>query len=66
VTKILLKIIRFYQRYFSSGRACRFLPSCSEYTYQAIRRYGIIRGAWMGAKRISRCHAWHEGGWDPL
>lgn len=75
--RVALAAIRFYQRYLSfdtgilkalflTDRACRFTPRCSEYTYQAIARYGIISGSWMGLKRIVRCHPWNPGGWDPV
>jgi len=74
---IVLSLIRFYQKYlsfdngffkflFMTDKACRFRPTCSEYTYQAINRYGIIRGSLLGLKRITRCHPWNQGGFDPL
>ena len=47
-------------------RVCRFYPSCSEYTKQAIEKYGSIQGIWMGMKRLSRCHPFCEGGYDPI
>lgn len=73
----LLHLIRFYQRYLSfdtgilkylflTDKACRFVPTCSEYMYQAIKRYGIIYGLWLGFKRIIRCHPWSKGGTDPI
>lgn len=74
---ILLHAIRFYQQVLSFdtgylgkiipiGKTCRFTPTCSEYTYQAIDRYGILYGSWLGAKRILKCHPWHDGGFDPI
>ncbi|HFC92933.1 MAG TPA: membrane protein insertion efficiency factor YidD [Leucothrix mucor] len=66
--KILMMIIRGYQLFLSPmlGSHCRYAPSCSHYTHQAIAQYGAIKGAWMGLKRILRCHPWAEGGYDPV
>ena len=65
--KLCLLLIKIYQ-YFSkfTPASCRFTPTCSEYTKQAIEKYGVLKGIWLGIKRISKCHPWHEGGYDPL
>jgi len=75
--KIFLWLIKIYQKLrfcrsvilkflFLSDSVCRFTPSCSQYTYQAISKYGIIRGGVLGFKRIFRCHPWNKGGYDPV
>jgi putative membrane protein insertion efficiency factor len=66
--KLALLLIRFYQKFISPLKppTCRFYPSCSEYTYQAIARYGLLKGGWLGLKRLSRCHPWNSGGYDPV
>jgi len=75
--KILLKIIRIYQGYLSfdtgiakvialTDKTCRFSPSCSEYCYQAIKKYGILKGVFVGGKRFLRCHPFSRGGYDPV
>lgn len=59
--------IRLYQLTFSSllGRRCRYLPTCSAYTDEAIARHGVWAGSWMGAARVCRCHPWGGSGYDP-
>ena len=65
---IAMALIRLYQNTLSRvlPSTCRFYPSCSQYTYQAIARYGFLRGGWMGVKRITRCHPFNPGGYDPV
>lgn len=65
--KILLFFITIYQKISSlTPPRCRFYPTCSEYTKQAIQKYGIIKGGWLGIKRICRCHPFNDGGYDPV
>ncbi|WP_374325523.1 membrane protein insertion efficiency factor YidD [Azonexus sp.] len=65
---VLIALVRFYQYAISPlfGRRCRYFPTCSEYTVDAIRKYGAVKGGWLGIKRIFRCHPWHPGGYDPV
>lgn len=67
IKKILLKLINIYQKVSNfTPSTCRFVPSCSEYTKQAIEKYGALKGGWLGIKRICKCHPFHPGGHDPL
>ena len=66
---LALLLIRGYRFFLSPflGNACRFTPTCSAYTEEAIKRYGVWRGSWMGLKRIGRCHPYYKGAWvDPV
>ncbi len=75
--KGVLTLIRIYQKtsffqallakaLFLSDAVCRFSPTCSEYTYQAIEKYGVVKGSWLGFRRIIRCHPWSKGGIDSV
>ena len=76
VKLMVLLIIRIYQKTLSFDHGplarvfpfwgCRYHPSCSDYTYQAINKYGVINGSWLGLKRIIRCNPWNQGGHDPV
>lgn len=62
---LLLKLIHLYQYTNLSYGVCRFSPTCSNYTLEAIEKYGSAKGLWMGLTRIIRCHPWSRGGYDP-
>jgi uncharacterized protein len=68
MTKVLLFLIRCYQKGISPflGSHCRFYPTCSAYTYEAIARHGPCKGIFLGVKRLLKCHPFHPGGFDPV
>lgn len=68
MTSAAVGMVRLYQLTVSRllPSSCRFHPSCSEYTRQAIERFGLARGAWLGVKRLARCHPFNPGGYDPI
>jgi putative membrane protein insertion efficiency factor len=65
---VLLFLIRLYQATLSKmlPPSCRFIPSCSHYGYEAIAKYGAIKGGWLAVKRVARCNPFHPGGYDPV
>ncbi|MFW5995749.1 MAG: membrane protein insertion efficiency factor YidD [Halanaerobiaceae bacterium] len=66
--KLIIGLIKIYQKIISPWfpKSCRFHPTCSSYARQAIKKYGVICGSWMGIRRILRCHPFNPGGYDPL
>ena len=65
---IVIGLVRFYQIFISPlfPPKCRFYPTCSTYFIQAVEKYGMIKGSFLGIKRILKCHPFHPGGYDPL
>ena len=66
--RVFLKLIRFYQRHISAHTppACRFQPTCSQYAYTAIERFGVLKGGWLALWRLLRCNPFCKGGYDPV
>ncbi|AFH50481.1 Hypothetical protein IALB_2778 [Ignavibacterium album JCM 16511] len=61
-------LIKIYQIFISPlfPSSCRYTPTCSQYTLEALKKYGLLKGLWLGIKRISRCHPWGGSGYDPV
>ncbi|MBL8230624.1 MAG: membrane protein insertion efficiency factor YidD [Bryobacterales bacterium] len=66
--ELLIALLRCYKRWLSPmlPQACRFHPTCSEYTMQAVEKHGALKGLMLGARRVARCHPFQEGGYDPV
>ena len=68
IKRLAIAGIRFYRVFISplTPPSCRFHPTCSCYTLEAVNKYGTLGGLWLGLKRLVRCHPWHPGGYDPV
>lgn len=68
LTRPLVALVRFYQRYISplTPPSCRYTPTCSQYTVEALQKHGLLKGGWMALKRIASCNPWGGSGYDPV
>ena len=68
IKRFFIGVVKGYQYLISPllGQNCRYTPTCSQYSIQAIEKYGIFKGIWLSTKRISKCHPWGGSGHDPL
>lgn len=68
ITFPFILLIKIYQLFISPifPSSCRYTPTCSHYTMEALKKYGLFKGGWLGVKRISRCHPWGGSGYDPV
>jgi putative membrane protein insertion efficiency factor len=68
LSRLMIALITAYRWTISPmlGNRCRFYPSCSQYSLEAIQQHGPLRGAWLTIRRLLRCHPWHPGGYDPV
>jgi putative membrane protein insertion efficiency factor len=66
--QFVLALIRLYQNTISRllPPSCRFYPSCSQYGYEAVKKYGVLKGGWLAVRRLARCHPFNPGGYDPV
>jgi putative membrane protein insertion efficiency factor len=66
--KLLIGVIKFYRKFISPLKkpCCRFYPTCSAYSIEAIEKYGAIKGSFLAVRRLLKCHPWNDGGYDPL
>ena len=72
MSSVVIGLLKFYKKFISPvfegmfGSACRFTPTCSQYTIEALEKFGFVKGITLGLKRIIKCHPWGGSGWDPV